>query len=346
MKRFYNNGKLCHLYEEGQQPINWKLGKLVYADLATLNYDEIINYYQLHTQQEVCFTYNINTHQLDKICKSVGFYKSQNLTVETRKRHLKELYGVENVFQLETVINDSKQTKIQKHGTLQNAYKARNQKTIKTLQEKTGNSAITNVFQLDDVKKKIIETTAANYNGDINLARSIASKKGSDTKEKLYGYRGVEQTPELEHKKHKKYFYENIMFDSSYELAIWIYAKDHNEEIIRGEGVPSFKYYYNNKQHWYHPDFLYKNELLEIKSSYQYHDGVLYATYGITTRTNEEQINMSNLYKAKLQCILDNKVKIWVETDCKFAIDYCIYKYNSKKWYLQFKLKEGNTNEN
>lgn len=33
--------------------------------------------------------------------------------------------------------------------------------------------------------------------------------------------------------KRKRYLYQNQHFDSSWELALWIYAKDHNEEIER-----------------------------------------------------------------------------------------------------------------
>lgn len=42
-----------------------------------------------------------------------------------------------------------------------------------------------------------------------------------------------EEWREIRRKACKKYNYEGQMFDSSWELALWIYAKDHNEEIER-----------------------------------------------------------------------------------------------------------------
>lgn len=337
-KKFYNNGVVCRLFEENFQPENWVLGKLKYTDLSSLDFNAVVLYFKNHTIDETCIAFNINTHQLAIICKTLNYKKSQKEIIELRNKNNLIKYEVENVFQLQSVISTIKDTKIKNYRSLEASYALRNQKTIKTLQAKTNNKNITNVFQLPETKEKIAKSLAEHFgNGDLQAAKSYCAKKGNDTKEKLYGYRGVQQTPEVEHKKRKKYLYDDAKFDSSWELALWIYAKDHNEDIIRGQGVQSFTYEFNGKIHQYHPDFLYKNELIEIKSSYQYSDGKLYCRYGNSKRTLEEINIMNEMYKAKLQCMLDNNVKIWTEEDCKFAIDYCIIKYNCKNWYLQFK---------
>ena len=65
----------------------------------------------------------------------------------------------------------------------------------------------------------------------------------------------VTATPEVVKEKRKRYVYQEIYFDSSWELALYIYAIDHNEEIVR-EPL-RFEYYYDNKVFYYYPDFLY-----------------------------------------------------------------------------------------
>lgn len=52
-------------------------------------------------------------------------------------------------------------------------------------------------------------------------------------------------------------------FDSSWELAIWIYCKDHNISI---EHNPcTFVYEYDGKQHLYLVDFRINGKLVEVK---------------------------------------------------------------------------------
>lgn len=59
------------------------------------------------------------------------------------------------------------------------------------------------------------------------------------------------------------YKYDEVLFDSSWELALWIYAKDHGEEIEREPCY--FEYEFEGKKHKYFPDFRYKGKLIEIK---------------------------------------------------------------------------------
>ena len=61
----------------------------------------------------------------------------------------------------------------------------------------------------------------------------------------------------------RNYLYNDLIFDSSWELAFYIYHKDNNIDIDRC--VKSFPYVVNNKTHYYFPDFIVDNKLIEIK---------------------------------------------------------------------------------
>lgn len=115
----------------------------------------------------------------------------------------------------------------------------------------------------------------------------------------------------IRRKQQSKYTYENKNFDSSWELAFYIYLKDKN---VRFEfQTISIDYYWegDNKMHTYHVDFKVFNTLIEIKSPYLYNKMLI-------EHTKEN---------AKLNCMLNNKVKII--TNCKKYINYVKTKYGS-----------------
>ena len=63
---------------------------------------------------------------------------------------------------------------------------------------------------------------------------------------------------------HKQGRYNCIWFNSSWELAYYLYCKDHNIGIIRNK--EGFKYFYNGKWHKYYPDFIHNDgSYVEIK---------------------------------------------------------------------------------
>lgn len=63
----------------------------------------------------------------------------------------------------------------------------------------------------------------------------------------------------------QRYYYDNIIFDSSWELITYIYFKHKNINIQRC--YFSYKYIYDNKEHVYFPDFYLPdtNKLIEVK---------------------------------------------------------------------------------
>lgn len=62
----------------------------------------------------------------------------------------------------------------------------------------------------------------------------------------------------------KKGYYQGIFFMSSWELAYYIYMRDHGHSIVRC--TTKYVYKYNGKEHMYTPDFILDNKfIVEIK---------------------------------------------------------------------------------
>lgn len=58
-------------------------------------------------------------------------------------------------------------------------------------------------------------------------------------------------------------WYDGVYHMSTWELAYYIYCKDNNRQISRC--INRFKYQYNNKNHYYTPDYLVDGQYVEIK---------------------------------------------------------------------------------
>ena len=102
--------------------------------------------------------------------------------------------------------------------------------------------------------------------------------------------------------------YDNIHFDSSYELAYYLYCKDHKINIIRNK---KFFYYINHKGelHKYYPDFIVDNYYIELKG---------YKNKDVDT---------------KIKSVVDsgNKIKILYRKDL-----YDVFKYVTDKYGKNF----------
>jgi hypothetical protein len=110
----------------------------------------------------------------------------------------------------------------------------------------------------------------------------------------------------------RKYFYDNIYFDSSWEIAFYIYLKD-NQIAFEFHPDIFFKYDFNGKQHNYYPDFIVNNMPIELKGSQFFCNG---------TMINPFDRSQDELYKAKYNCMIKNHVKIISNNEIKPYIDY------------------------
>lgn len=292
-----------------------------------------------------------NIHGYARFCsnKCVGL----NRDIQERKKATTRLhFGVD----WPTQNNEVQQTKI---NTLQSKYNCSNAFNINYVHNKAMKNSHTDEANL---KRRINESkTKSALMKDTNYKNTIIEKTkchnrityGTDwtsnldtTRKKIsttvksescqnktkqtcllkYGVTHYTQSRQYIENAKKRYIYNNISFDSSWELALYIYAIDHNIPIVR---TPcTLKYYdINNILHSYTPDFLFNNELVEIKGNQFFNEK------GDLINVFTKKIDTD-----KLKCMNENNVKLLRHEDVKMYIKYCENKYNnSKPWYVLFR---------
>lgn len=137
-------------------------------------------------------------------------------------------------------------------------------------------------FCSDDCRKKYTK---------IKLSKSLKGKTG--------GYR-----PSSGNKYHKSGKYDGVYFDSSWELAFYIYHKDFNKYIERCDIEK--QYIYNGKCHKYIPDFITDDGVIEIK--------------GYLTDKSKEKLSQNP------------DVIVLYKNDIEPYINYVVEKYGENFW--------------
>lgn len=222
-------------------------------------------------------------------------FQSQEIQSKIKEVML-EKYGVEHALQSPTCLEKLKQTNKEKYGTeCTFNWEGQKEKTKNTLLKKYG---VSNAAQCESARKKQSEHWQERTPGQIKNIRSKSSFK---------------------------YYYQGINFDSAWELALWIYAKDHDESIIKEPA--SFQYEFEGKLHTYIPDFEYKGKLVEIKGNHFFKEGKM---------INPFDRSQDDKYNAKYKCGLANGVSFWKEEDMQFVWDY-IEKTYTKDFIPLFK---------
>lgn len=257
----------------------------------------------------------------------------------------RQKYGVNNVFQLESVKQKSKQTRKDKYGdeNYRNMDKIRQtnlkkygveyfmqcedgiNKFKKSMNDKYG---VDFPLQNEDILDKMRKTNLERRGVEWTMQDQSVIDKYENTCINKYGCRRPNQNPEIMKKVHAKYTYNLINFDSAPELAIYIFLQD-NQSKFEYQPKISFVYEFNNKQHILFPDFKINEILYEIKGDqFISSDG---------SWQNPYDHSQDGLYEAKHQCLITNNIQILYEEDYKKYMDYCKDKFNDKKWYLKFR---------
>lgn len=129
----------------------------------------------------------------------------------------------------------------------------------------------------------------------------------------------------------KKLKYGRIFFDSSWEIAYYIWLKDKGIDFVY-QPEEHFTYELNGNIHEYYPDFKVGNEFVELKGPHFFEENKMICPF---------DRSLDELYEKKHQCMLKNGVKII--TNCEEQISYVSEKYGSD--FLD-SLKVENTREN
>lgn len=281
--------------------------------------------------------------------------KEQKLEIqEKRKRTCIDKYGVDNVFKAEEIKAKSKETLQQlyevtnaRHLQLKSDYVKKADRT-----ESAPEDTLVSTENLQDLKitkwdkrtdsqrEEILEkrkaTNLQKYGTEFAQQSEVVQSKYKANSLQKWGYPSPSNHPSIRAKventfklkygtKHpsKCYVYSNQVFDSSWELALWIYAEDHNITIEREPMC--IPYTFDNVQHYYYPDFKYDNRLLELKGPQFFEDGKM---------INPFNRSLDTLMEAKHQCGLQNGVEFWSTKEILPILEYVNNKYTQDYIYL------------
>lgn len=207
-------------------------------------------------------------------------------------------------------------------------------KAKNTLFERTG---YTSPIQIPEIKEKIKNTyfERTGYNSPFKNPEVINKIKENNLKKYGYeylfnsnefqqkiinerfirtGYKNSSQNPNIS-TGHKTYEYNNILFDSSWELAYYIWLTDNNIDFEYHPNI-SFEYFIDNTKHIYKPDFKVGSTFIEIKNDYLLSEKCEY-------KIPDEKIN----------CMNDKNITILCSNEMKPILKYIKTTYGTK--YLQ-----------
>ena len=229
--------------------------------------------------------------------------QNDNLIQDKKKKTCINKYGVENYSQTDEYKERMKKTCLEKYGdeNYNNVEKAR-----QTSLEKYG---VTHYSYSTEFSKRYKQFCLQTY-GTINSFQSETIKeKSKQTCLEKYGKKYYTQTYEYSKNKIKKIKYDNLTFDSSWEIIVYQYCKKYN---IPCEYQPNIKleYSFENILHIYHPDFIINNKLYEVKGNHFFDGDKMICPY-------DRDEYKDGLAEAKHQCMIKNGVIILTGNDIK-----------------------------
>ena len=274
-----------------------------------------------------------------------------NEMIKNQKKHFREKFGTDWATQTPEVQEKRKKTTLELYGVKCNleipeikeaahSSEAREKRINSYKQTMNEKYDVDNYYQTEEFKEHSKEVKQQRYDDPYYSNRekanatildkydsfdnyyAIIKSKGEQTCFEKYGVKSYAQTEEWSSRRRVKYQYDDYSFDSLWELSFYIWAKDHHKSIDRCN--ISFTYTFNGVEHIYHPDFIYENELIEIKGDH------FFEVKGDKTSRMICPFNrdLDDLFEAKHQCMIANNVKILTGKDLKEVLDYFSLHYN------------------
>ena len=162
-----------------------------------------------------------------------------------------------------------------------------------------------------------IKKYGVRYIGSLNFVKDKIRK----TKMAKYGVAGAVTY---------RYLYKNVKFDSSWELAFYLYNLNLNKPIKRC--TKSFEYEFEGNKHSYFPDFEIEDKIFEVKGDHFLNkEGLMICPFD---RAKD------GLFQAKQQCGIKNNVILITRKEITLYLDYMENKYG-KNWKEIFKIKKA-----
>lgn len=204
----------------------------------------------------------------------------KNAIIKTRKTFM-EKYGVEHVFQNETIKNKAKQTLIERYGVEYTL----NHPEFKNKAKNTTLSRFGTEYasQAQQFKDQIKQSCLERYGVECVLNAPQVRNKIKQTNLERYGVENAAQSPEIMEKtqknakKYKEYTLPTgkVIKVQGYEpFALDYLVKHYNEEDIKTDrkDIPRITYTANDKTRYYFPDIYIpsENKIIEVKSTWTY----------------------------------------------------------------------------
>lgn len=236
--------------------------------------------------------------------------------VQRTKASKFEKYGDPNFVNVEK----ARQTRNKKYGKWESDQTTKHRKA--TNLERYGAQNVFGSRQIiDRMRSKFFEKHGVEF--ALQLPEKVQS--GIQTKIQRYGSASVSFS----------YKYEGILFDSMPEIAFYIWLQDSRKKFTFHPNAP-FEYFFEGKKHLYVPDFEVEGKYFEIKGDMFFENKD--PTKRMICPWNHDE---DNLYEAKHQCMLANKVTIMTYKDYKRYIDYCNDKFGDADWHLKYRTRKG-----
>ena len=244
------------------------------------------------------------SHMSEKSKDSYKNYTSERKKeiVNTRKVTCIEKYGVDNPMKIKEVSQK----------VVDNTdYEKRNEITLNTICSKYG--SLENYYRI--LKEKIKEGNNRHFGVDWSFQAEEVKEKIRKTLIEKYGVDNFSKTeefhkmlPSIMKESNKRYLYNNIYFDSSWELAYFIWLQDNK---VSFEFKPSpLIYIINGEEHRYFPDFKVGDTYVEIKGDQLFNES---GDLGVFAKEYDS---------AKFKFLKDNNIEIIGSTRIKIYLNY------------------------
>lgn len=262
--------------------------------VATFNKYGVINVFQLESTKETMKKTCLEKYGVEYVSQDKDFRKRvEDVCLQK--------YGKKNIMQTEQFKEAAKATKYRKNN---GAYRSQEEilRQKKTCLERYG---VEVPFATKENLVKAKNAMKEKYGSECFLHTAAYKQRMTE----LYGGENPDYCDSILSKMKRKYTFENLHFDSTWEIAYYIWLKD-NSKNFEIHPKKHFTYFFNDIKHRYYPDFLVDGKYVEIKGPHLLN----------------EMMKENTVSNAKYKCMIDNDVH--VISDINPYLQYIKDKYN------------------
>lgn len=260
--------------------------------------------------KEYIKAHNLKTYGVEWVAQSKEIKEKQKVTCVRR-------YGVPFAAQNQEIKEKIRNTNLQKYGKvcpMQNE-EVKNHSRQNQI-EKYG---VPNVSMLEEIKKKKENTFLQHFGVKTSLLNPEMREKIKNINIERYGGDNPFKCKEIVSQMRRKYYYDNLYFDSSWEVAVYTYYKDQNIEIIYHP--EPLEYNVGGDKHLYYPDFKIGEDLIEVKGDMMIDkEGNVIPHPSLIKEKG--LFSLKKDIEAKNKCMRDNKIKVWTSKEISFYLNY------------------------